>query len=216
MYELNRVLIASTSKAVIGYVKTRIEDIGAGNEVITAQDDFELKNSLMTYEPEYLLIEGCFYHEATPQEVLKIIKRYDSLRVIIFGLQEYSDNYLITLFRSGVDGYLNIRKGRVSFYKELKEALAGYRVIPQQFEGMVFDMPNKQPKMTSKDMKVAHLIIDDELENKQIAAVLNVKEQTIKNRRTAMYEKLQVKNAIGLLKQLVRMGLMDSNEIFNR
>ena len=214
MSESNRVLVASTSRAVIEYVKRRMEDIGAVNEVITAENDFELKNCLSNYDPEYLLIEGSFYYEATPQEVLGIIKRYDSLRVVVFGLQEYSDNYLIHFFRSGVEGFLNIRMGRSSFCRELKSALRGVRVMPPKFEGMVFDMPVRQTKLTGKDMQVAHLIIDDELENKQIAAVLHVKEQTIKNRRTAIYEKLQVKSAVGMLKELVRLGLMEQEEIF--
>jgi len=215
MHGKNTVLIASSSKAVIDYVRKRVDETGARNDVVEAQNADGLRDCLMRYDPEYLLIEGSFYHDATPEELHNIIKRYDSLRVYVFGINEYSDSYVKWLIRAGADGYFDLRKGGAVFVQELKSALKGAAVKPARFEGITLDaFPENNGKLTKRDMEIVHLILG-ELENKQIAAVLRLAEQSVKNRRKAIYEKLQVTNAVGLIKKLVRKRLIDMDELLN-
>ena len=60
---------------------------------------------------------------------------------------------------------------------------------------------------TSRDMEIIHLTFE-ELGNKEIAETLDIKVQTVRNYRAAIYRKLQVNNTVGLIKTLVEKGVV--------
>ena len=207
-------LIASTSRAVQEIIMIHLKEIGAGNnKIVGVQNDEELQKELCKWRPRYLLIEGSFYREATPDEIWRLMKKYMSLRIFVFGFHEYPEHFLKCILRTGVDGYLDMRQGGSDFNKDLKCALTGQMVIPHQLSGMSFDciMPANTNNLTFRDMEIVHLIIAG-LENSEIGDALHLKEQSVKNRRAAIYAKLQVTNTVGLLKQIIRRGLIDVDE----
>ena len=208
------ILIASTSKAVQEIIITRLKEIGAVNsKIVGVHSDEELQDGLCKCRPNYLLIEGSFYRGATPVQLWQFLKKYMSLRIFVFGFHEYSEHYLKSFLRTGVDGYLDMRQDKCGFNKDLKCALTGKTVIPHQFAGMTFDcvMPAHSNNLTFRDMEIVHLILED-LENKEIAKVLHLNEQSVKNRRRAIYDKLQVTSIVGLLKQTFRKRLIGLEE----
>ena len=195
-------------------VLIHLKKIGAvNNKIVGVQSDEELRDRLRDCRPKYLLIEGSFYREATPGELWRLMEKYLGLRIFVFGFHEYPDHYLKCFLRTGVDGYLDMRQGDDDFNKDLKCALTGETVIPRQFDRMAFDavMPTRSNNLTCRDMEIVHLIIEG-LENDEIAKALCLKEQSVKNRRRAIYDKLHVTNTVGLLKQTIRKGLVGIEE----
>ena len=96
------VLIASTSKAIIEYVEKGMEEIGAQNTIITADNPEELQKALLNERPYFLLIEGCFFGDATPEELYRLIRKFNSLRVFVFSFHEYSDKHIKLFFKIGM------------------------------------------------------------------------------------------------------------------
>lgn len=206
------ILIASTSRPIITGIQNRFVEIEARNKVINAQDSAELHKCLNYYHPKYLLIEASFFHDATPEEILVITKRYIRMRVYVFSYHENSDNYLKRLFRAGIEGYLDMRKGKAVLKDGLKDVLTGKMIIPPQFEGMTFDsLECVKSGLTIRDKELVRLIFEG-LNNKSIAGIWHIKEQSVKNHRELIYRKLNTAGIIGLIKQILRKGVMSMDE----
>ena len=207
-----KIVIASSSDALINYVCKRLEEIGAQNKIYRALNESALHECLKRHCPRFLFIEDSFWHSATPLEMQNLVSRYRSLRIYAFCVGDCTVNFKTRVVRVGIDGFLNMRKGRVSFRQELKEALDGKLVIPPEIEGGDFDfLPESNNDLSDRDMEVVSLICE-EMENKEIGETLNIKEQSVKNRRSKIYAKANVRNTVGLLKYLFRKRIVDFND----
>ena len=212
MLRTETLLIVSTSQAIIEYILKRLGEIEIQNKTYTATCHDEFLETLRNHKPNYLLIEGSFYREATPVRLADIAKKYKRLTIIAYGFCEHTEKYLKRLFAVGILGYLDVRKGRVTFKKELKSVLSEKKMNIPQLSMLNTYTPDHliTADLTVKDMEIIHLIFE-ELDNKKIAETLNLKIQTVKNRRTAIYRKLQVNNIVGLIKTLVEKGVLTIN-----
>ena len=207
-----KIVIASTSDTVIDYVSRRLGETGARNEIIRALSEEKLRECLKLHSPRFLFIEACFWHSATPCELLDLIDRYDRVRIYVFGFEEYTEKFLQRILRVGTDGFLAIRRGPEIFKSELRKALEGKLVIPLEIEDVGIDyLPETNVRLTHRDMQVIDLICD-EMDNKTIADTLGLDIQTVRNRRSNIYAKINVTNTVGLLKFVFRKNIKDFNE----
>ena len=209
MLSIETLLVASTSQAIVDYIIKRITEIEIRNKTYTAISHDELWEALRNHKPNYLLIEGTFYREATPIELSGIAKKYKKLKIVAYGFNEYTEKYLKRLFAVGILGYLDVRKGRAAFKKELKSVLSEEKLNVSQLSMLDKSTTDylESAKLTNRDMEIIHLIFE-ELDNKEIAETLDIKVQTVRNYRAAIYRKLQVNNTVGLIKTLVEKGLV--------
>jgi len=116
------------------------------------------------------------------------------------------------IIRAGIYGFLNIRNGRAIFREELKQALCGKTVIPPELEDNERDfLREPDENLTNRDMELIDLILE-EMDNKEIAEALNRGDSTVRNRRSDIYAKVNVKSTIGLLKYLFRRKVITFND----
>ena len=208
----DNIVIASTSEALIGYIQKRLEEIGANNTVYKALDEKTLHKCLTHNSPRFLFIENSFWHSATPLELLGLTNKYTSVRVYVFEVADFTENFVKRIVRVGIDGYLSIRKGQPRFRQELKEALNGKFVMPPEIENSGIDfLPETAEEFTVRDMEFISLICEEK-DNEEIGKILKIKLQSVKNRRSKMYAKINVRNCVGLLKYLFRKRIIDLNE----
>ena len=207
-----KIVIASTSDTIIDYVINNLEKIGAVSKIYRAHDQVNLNHHLNVYSPQFLLIENCFWHSATPLELTNLINKYSCLKVYVFEVAEYMDNLIRRTLRVGIDGYLSIRKGQTRFRNELKLALRGKLVVPPEIGDGSYDyIAEIDENLTERDLELITLICQ-EMDNKEIGKTLKIKVQSVKNRRSKMYAKVNVKNCIGLVKYLFRKKMLDVND----
>ena len=210
-----KIIIASTSDSIIDYVCNRLDEIGAKNEIYRASDGSILCDCLINNSPRILLIENSFWHSATPLELMLLTSRFNTLRIYVFEVADYANSYVKRTMRVGVDGYLTVRKGRTRFRNELKEVLRGNMVVPPEIAYDCFDyFSGIDDHFTKRDFALISLICQ-ELDNKEIGKILKLKVQSVKNRRSKMYAKVNAKNSVGLLKYLFRNRLLDINEFLS-
>ena len=217
MSNVKTVLIASTSNSIVGLTVSYLKESGVCDySVVGVLNDIELKACLQMAKPEYLFIEGGFYQGATPDELLLIVKKNVRLKVFVFDFHEYPDYFLKSIFRAGVEGFLDMRQEKSALMQDLKRALTGKEVIPKQFEGMNFAyLPAQDCNLTSRDMEFVHLIICGYMD-REIAEYLHLKLQTVKNRRKALYEKLHAVNVLDFLRQVIIKGVIELDEFLHR
>jgi DNA-binding NarL/FixJ family response regulator len=212
MVSTDKLLVVSTSSAIAGSVKGWLGEIGVLNKMYSAVNNDELQDCLNNYKPQYLLIEGCFYREATPQELMRILKIFRSLRIVVFSYYEYPSKFLELFYRVGIEGYLDIRKGEETFKKDLKYALQGHLGVPPEYESIAGGyLPPDNFDLTDRDLAVLRLVMKG-LESSAISKTLGITVQAVKNRRTDINQKLQVTNMIGLVKYVMRKGIIPYEE----
>ena len=213
MLSIDTLLVASTSQAIVDYIIKRMGEIEIRNKTYTAISHDELWEALRKHKPNYLLIEGTFYREATPIELSSIAKKYKKLKIVAYGFNESTEKYLKRLFAVGILVYLDVRKGRAAFKKELKSVLSEKKLNVPQLSMLDKNTADylDSANLTRRDMEIIHLIFE-ELGNKEIAETLDIKVQTVRNYRSAIYRKLQVNNTVGLIKTLVEKGVVTIDE----
>jgi DNA-binding NarL/FixJ family response regulator len=211
------IFIVSTSKAIAELTSNYLKESGAQDySVLAIENDEELKACLQKIQVEYLFIEGSFYHEATPGELLRITKKHLNLRIYVFDYHENADYFLKSVLRAGADGFLDMRKEKSALIQDFELAITGQGVIPKQFKGMNLEYhPMQTCKLTNRDMEFVHLITCG-YENKEIARFLHLGLQSVKNRRKAIYEKLHATNSIDFLRQAIIKGVVELDEFLHR
>jgi len=207
-----KIVIASTSDAFIDYVEKRLEELGERSKIYKAQDENALNECLKINLPQILLIENSFWHNATPLKLLDLINRFGKLRIYVFEVADYTKKFIKRLIRVGINGYLTVRNGRGEFRNELNEALSGKAVIPNEIKADNLDfIPESSEQLTIRDMQIIDLLCE-EMDNKEIGETLHIKEQSVKNQKSKIYKKFNVKNTVGLLKCLLRKNIIDVSD----
>ncbi|MCX2430390.1 response regulator transcription factor [Pedobacter sp. GR22-10] len=117
------------------------------------------------------------------------------------------------MFASGVKGYLlksatknilvsaieTVSRGQQYIDISLKEQLA-FELVEGRRSGMV-------PVLTQREKKILEMIAEEKT-NPQIAGELFISLSTVENHRTNLFFKLGVKNAAGLVRKGIQMGLI--------
>ena len=205
---IETLLIACTSRAIIEDIQKWLKEIGVGNKTYTAVSHDELLDKLCNHKPAYLLIEGSFFRESTVQEISRIVKEYSKTIIIVFGFYEYTEKFLKMLFKVGIRAYLNMRMGQETFKEELRLVLEKNKVIPPHFEKTSRGYYHSDStKLTRRDLEIINLILEG-FDNNKIAEKLHIKQQTVKNHRENIYYKLRVTNVVGMMKKLMREGII--------
>ena len=159
-------------------------------------------------------------------EATRAIKQnYHNSKIIILSMHDIED-YVLQAVESGADGYLLKDTGKESFIKALQKVHEGEKyfssdisyIIVNQYLNKVDtqgtdDKTGAQPaedkfNLTRREKQVLKLVIDG-LTNKEIAEQLGKSVRTIETHRFKIMKKLNVHNAIEMLK------VVEENNLFS-
>jgi DNA-binding NarL/FixJ family response regulator len=210
--DVSGIVVASRSRFISDLLAGYIRRVMPSVLIQCVGHDQEIMNELTQNNYEMLFIEASFYQRATTEKVLEIIKQFIDLQVIVFGFEEY-DEYLIRRFiKCGIVGFISYRDGIQEFEKNIAKVLKGDYVIPEQFADMDEDLYSwKRSKLYGKDVQIIKLTLQEKDYN-GIAAALDISPQTVRNRKSIIYEKLHVSNSVGLVKIVLKKGIVSVDE----
>ncbi|MDR0473341.1 MAG: LuxR C-terminal-related transcriptional regulator [Treponema sp.] len=208
-------MVASRSKFISGLLAEYIIRVKPSVVIQCVEHDKGIENKLEQNNIEMLFIEASFYQRKKKKKVLEIIERFIGLQVIVFGFEEY-DEYLIRRFiKCGIVGFISYRDGIQEFEKNISKVLKGGYVMPEQFADMDEDLYSwKRSKLYGKDVQIIKLTLQEKDYN-GIAAALDISPQTVRNRKSIIYEKLHVSNSVGLVKIVLKKGIVSVDEFLS-
>lgn len=166
--------------------------------------------------PDVLLLDVQL-PDMTGLELAKILaKDYPQVRILV--LSGVESNYYIQdmikqgclgyIFKSTADSHL-LQEAIYSVYRE--ELFLDPSVRNELLQEMLLSKRKKkslEPKLTEREKAVLELIVK-EYDNHEIAKKLFISLRTVENHRYHLFQKLEVKSAVGLVKVALQMGLCD-------
>ncbi len=176
----------------------------------------ELMQGIQHEAPDVLLLDLQLPDQTGYEVAKEVLKDYPSLRILVFSSIE-SSLVVQDMMKAGCRGYLQ----KTTTNKELL-----VRAINEVYQGKIFLEPELQQQLlenvletnsknhslskqlTAREKDVLKLIAHG-YSNQQIADKLYVSLRTVESHRYNLLHKLDVKNAIGLVKAAMQMGLMD-------
>lgn len=199
-------------KGVAALLKIRpdvkiVGEAGNGNEAIEAAR--QLHPDLILMDLRMPEMDGF-----TATRIIK--KEMPSIKVIIFSILDGQDE-LFTSMQLGADGYLPKCFEPRQLFEILEQVKLGETALPsamatkivQDFSQAVNGNGLTKPSqaLSSRELEVLRLVAGGE-KNKEIAGILEISENTVKNHIRSILEKLSVHNRIQAAVYAVREGII--------
>jgi DNA-binding NarL/FixJ family response regulator len=148
-------------------------------------------------------------------DICKQVHRlYPQVKIIAFS--SFDDtHYIRQVIRNGASGYLLKNADQQTIIAAIKQVMKGEEYIDESIKKMLiqesisgqrrsmFDIP-----LTKREKEILKLIADG-LSNQEIADKLFISLRTVETHRFNLTQKLDVKNAAGLVKEAIKRGLVD-------
>ncbi|MCF2490494.1 response regulator transcription factor [Dyadobacter sp. CY347] len=154
--------------------------------------------------------------EKTSDQILKLRKIYPHLKFLLLAQSPTGDS-VREVVRSGVSGYIvfgaeldewerairAVSEGKVYYGQEVMLKLA-----ESSPESLIQDpAPTARDFLSKREVEILRLVASEYSTNK-IANELCISDKTVETHRRNLFQKLGVKNSVGLTKIAVRMGVV--------
>ncbi len=181
----------------------------------TYQSAKELFNNIHKSTPDILLLDLQLPDKTGQEIAAELARNFPSVKIIILSGIE-SPLVIQDMMKEGCKGYLlkttanknqiinaikTVYKGQLFLESGIQERLLR-DVLETKRRG-----PADKKRLTAREKDVLQLIAM-EYNNQQIADKLYISLRTVENHRHNLIQKLEVKNAIGLVKAAMELGLM--------
>lgn len=144
----------------------------------------------------------------------QVLKAYPATKVIAFSSFDDS-NYVKQIFRGGARGYLLKNADKQTIVKAIESVMANEEFMDETIKRIllqesitghrrsIYEIP-----LTKREKEILQLIANG-LSNQEIADQLYISLRTVETHRFNLTQKLDVKNAAGLVKEAIKRGLVD-------
>jgi DNA-binding NarL/FixJ family response regulator len=184
------------------------------NVVYTTTRGTELLHYLAAQQPAVILMDIQMPEISGIDLCKQVYKTYPQIKLIAFS--SFDDtHYIKQILRSGASGYLLKIADQHTIVTAIKQVLEGEEYIDESVKKLliqesisgqrrsVFDIP-----LTRREKEILKLIAEG-LSNQEIADKLFISLRTVETHRFNLTQKLDVKNAAGLVKEAIKRGLVD-------
>jgi len=170
---------------------------------------------LETEQPDVLLLDVLLPDTKGPELAGLIHSRYPKINILAITSLD-APVHVKAMLRNGCKGYLLKNTDVQTLIHAIEEVHKGNEYIePSIKEQMLQNMLHfkkqtsiKKPSLTRRETEILHLIIEENT-NQEIADKLFLSLRTIENHRFSLFQKLDVKNTVGLVKAAIQLGLME-------
>ncbi len=184
----------------------------------TYEDGQSCLDGLKIHQPDVLLLDVQL-PDFKGQDLSEIIsKTYPEIKILAITSLD-APIFVKSMMKHGCKGYIlkNTRlKTLVHAIEQLYEG--GIYIEPTLKEQMMQNMlhikksaTTRKPTLTLREREILKLIVEENT-NQEIADKLFISLRTVENHRFSLLQKLDVKNAIGLVKVAIQLGLVDEDK----
>lgn len=186
------------------------------SEVKDAENGKELLTMIKYEEPDVAIVDLQMPVMDGAETCEQIIKRNPDVKIIILTMHD-SDKYILHMMEMGVHAFLlkntepdELEKAIYSvaekdFYHNDLVAAVLRKNVKDQKKGQ---RPNFKPAELTEREKEILVLICRELTIKEIGVKLSLSENTVRNHRVNMMEKISVNNTVGLVKYAYEAGIV--------
>lgn len=216
-----RVLIVDDHWAVLEGVKSALEKEPEFKVVGTASDGLEAVKATRSLKPDIVILDISMPNMNGVQTTSEIKRIDDNIRIIIFSM--YSDKeYVISLFRAGISGYVlkagsitdlvmaakSVRSGGCYFSPLIQASLRGHiEALATGGKGNDNATEGDTMNLSVREKEILPLLADG-LSAREISKRLNISPKTVESHKYNIMEKLNISSLADLTKFALRKKLI--------
>lgn len=212
--EVIKLAIVDDHEVVINGLKAMFANFNEIEVVFSATHGSALFDYLKEQQPNVILLD-IQMPDMNGIDICKQVHRlYPQIKMIAFS--SFDDtHYIKQIIRSGASGYLLKNADQQTVLAAIRQVMNGGEYIDESIKKILiqesisgqrrsmFDIP-----LTKREKEILKLIADG-LSNQEIADQLFISLRTVETHRFNLTQKLDVKNAAGLVKEAIKRGLVD-------
>ena len=200
-----KILLADDHTLVRAGLRRLVEDHGE-HQVIAEADDGEQAVELIQREAPDIVVTDIGMPGMNGLELTAWLKHNrPEVRVIILSMHS-AEEYVAEALASGARGYLLKRSAPEELPLALDALVAGNIYLSPGISGHV--LQTRAPRITPRQREVLRLVAQGKT-TREIAAMLRLSPRTVDTHRAELMSRLGVRDAIGLLREATRLGLID-------
>ena len=210
-----RVLVVEDQSAVCDLVSEMVQSHPRCVSVGTASDGLSAIELALRLKPDILVLDVIMPGVGGIEILRRLGGGLPAMKVLIFsGKQE--PHIVRALMQAGIHGFVN-KNGPLSELRKALEALAlgntwfnedFSRTVRQALASTSFLGDGMIDQLTPREREIAVLIAQSH-SSKEVAARLHISIKTAENHRANLMRKLGVRDVAGLVRFVVRQGLVD-------
>jgi len=208
------IAIVDDHEVVINGLKAMFSNIQEIKVVYSTTQGSALYEYLTTEQPAVILLD-IQMPDISGIDICKQVHRlYPQIKIIAFS--SFDDtHYIRQIIRNGASGYLLKNADQQTIVTAIQQVMKGEEYIDESIKKILiqesisgqrrsmFDIP-----LTKREKEILQLIANG-LSNQEIADKLFISLRTVETHRFNLTQKLDVKNAAGLVKEAIKRGLVD-------
>lgn len=147
--------------------------------------------------------------QAHPQLIVVAVTMCDELEYIVQMEVAGAAGYLLKTCTSVelAEAIARVTTGRKAFSSELTEAFLRRGQGPRPLNGAASDARQRSYRVSKREREII-ACVSKEMSNKQIAEALFISPRTVENHKRNLFQKLGVKNSVGLLRKSLELDLI--------
>lgn len=209
-----KIAIADDHKMILAGLKNILE-VFPGMEVTQCYSSgTELILGLQQQQPDVLLLD-IQMPDVSGEELAPLITHtYPAIRILVMTGFD-TTYYAKSMMEKGARGYLlknageaalkeaieTVHKGGVYIDPAIQHKLVQEALLPQQ-------KALQKPTLTRREKDILQRIMQEQT-SQEIATALHLSLRTVENQRVNLMQKLEVKNAVGLVKKTIEWRLLE-------
>ena len=208
------IAIVDDHEVVINGLKAMFANFNEVEVVYSTTQGSSLFDYLQKQQPAVILLD-IQMPDISGIDICKQVHRlYPAIKIIAFS--SFDDtHYIKQIIRNGAAGYLLKNADLQTIITAIRKVMEGDEYIDESIKKILiqesisgqrrslFDIP-----LTKREKEILQLIADG-LSNQEIADKLFISLRTVETHRFNLTQKLDVKNAAGLVKEAIKRGLVD-------
>jgi DNA-binding NarL/FixJ family response regulator len=186
-----------------------------GRDIFVTLNEPHLWERVNKLEPRLVMIEDCFYANATRDLVYRLNKRHGEVRIAVFSVEECHPFTAARFITFGAESYINMREEPEKVREGIRRILKGSYYFPETLEGLPArydEQPVIKTALTERERVILELTAAGK-RNKDIAEQLCISVNTVRNHKTNMYKKCYGHTLTDLLRFGIEQGVLSMDEL---
>ena len=199
-------------KAMVNLIQT----FSKVSEVKDAENGKELLTLMKYGEPDVVIVDLQMPVMDGVETSENVLKRFPTTKIIILTMHD-SDKYILHMIEMGVHAFLlkntDPDELETAIYHVVEKDFYHNELVANVLRKNVLDKKSaqrplfRQANLTEREKEIL-LLICQELTNREIGQRLSLSENTVRNHRVHIMEKIGVNNMVGLVKFAYDTGLV--------
>ena len=209
-----RIIVVDDHQLVRTGTRRLLEDVPGLKIVADAGSGEEAVELVRELKPDVVLMDIQMPEIGGLEAARRCLRAHPEAKVLVVIIYE-DEPYPSKLLSVGARGYLTKGTGIKEMLRAIRKVHSGQRYIcaeiAQQLALRLFSEADKTPfdQLSTREMKITLMIVMG-INAKDISEQLSLSPKTVNSYRYRVFEKLEIKNDVGLTRLAIKYGIIDA------